>query len=132
MDGFFGHQLVAVPRAYSASGRPQLFSFGGMDNFDEATNGLFRLDLLEKVVVARVCGRGTPPSPRFRHAMCFVERSSVSSAVQSLAVFGGMTPCQSHFGDLLLFDLLAEAWSRVELAGDYLPAHRACHSVAAT
>lgn len=49
--------------------------------------------------------------------------------VQALAVFGGKTLGQTHFGDLFVFDLLAEAWCRVRLSGDALPVPRACHSV---
>ena len=77
-DGLFGHQLVSVPRAYSASGRPLSFAFGGVDNFEAASNALYSVELLESsVAVSSVSARGAPPSPRYRHAMCLVEQSSL-------------------------------------------------------
>lgn len=81
MDGLCGHQLVSVPKVYSASSRPLVYSFGGVNNFEEATNELYSLDLHDKsTTVAQVRSKGAPPSPRFRHAMCLVEKSRLASS----------------------------------------------------
>jgi hypothetical protein len=93
MDGLYGHQLVSVPRSYSESERRLLFSFGGVNNFDEVTNDLHSLDLHDNsaaVVLVRAEGQG--PSPRFRHGMCFVEKSSLGSSSPSAGRLWGQNP----------------------------------------
>ena len=76
--GVYGHTMAIVNKSSVNSLHNLVFSFGGVNNMEEAINELFLLDISEREAsIFTLEKRGVPPSPRYRHTMTYVETSNL-------------------------------------------------------